>query len=105
MFRVAVGCVCVAWLLSPQQQTGEVYKQKTRTFHSAAEFAQKTGGKLRIDRALDPRRHAELRQTAIHWPSIDFTVIGVESPSVTWVGTRQGAIRVTREPQAVEHVE
>jgi hypothetical protein len=91
----------MAWTISAQQQTAESYKQKTRTFHSAEEFARLTAGKVQLQRQLDAQQHAALRQTAVRWPSIDFTVIGIESPSVTWVGTRRARFASRTRP-AVE---
>jgi hypothetical protein len=75
-------------------QPAKMYGQKTRTFHSAQEFERTTGGRVRIERGLDPQKHAALRQGVTRWPTTQFTVIHVESPAVTWVGTRQGAIRL-----------
>ncbi len=85
------------------QSAPTVYRQKVRTFHTAEEFARIAGGRVRLTRALDGRRLALLRQSTIKWPSIDFTVIAGESPTVTWVGTRQGAARVTRDDERVEY--
>jgi hypothetical protein len=95
--------LCPAVAATPHQQAAATYRQKVRTFHSAEEFARMTGGKVRVSRGLDGRRHASLRQSTIEWPSIDFTVIANESPTVTWVGTRQGAIRVTRDDERIEY--
>jgi hypothetical protein len=100
---VTAACLFVALAFSPAQPAAVSYKQKTRTFHTADEFARLSGGKVRISRTLDSRRHASLRQSTIKWPSIDFTAIASESPTVTWVGTRQGAIRVTRDDERVEY--
>jgi hypothetical protein len=73
---------------------GPIGRQKVRTVHSAAEFASMTGGTVRIERALDPTRHVELRMSLARLPVASFTVIAQQSPSVTWVGTRHGAFRV-----------
>ncbi len=100
----------VAWtigatvlVVSAQSPQAPTYPQKTRTFHSAEEFARATGGKVRIERTLDPQQHAALRQALTQVPSTEFTVIGVQSPSVTWIGTRQGAVRLTRNHEAREY--
>jgi hypothetical protein len=69
-------------------------RQKVRTFHSAAEFAAMTGGRVRVERTLDPQRHVELRMSLTRLPVASFTVIAAQSPSVAWVGTRHGAFRV-----------
>ena len=100
----------VAWticstvlIVSAQSPQAPTYPQKTRTFHSAEEFARATGGKVRIERTLDPQQQAALRQALTQVPSTEFTVIGVQSPAVTWIGTRQGAIRLTRNYQTREY--
>jgi hypothetical protein len=100
-----VWSLCAVALLTrtPLAQQPGTYKQKTRTFHSAADFDRLTGGKVSIGRHLDPRQEAALRQTPTPLPSTQFTVIAAESPSVTWVGTRQGAIRLSRERSVLEY--
>jgi len=89
-------------VLPAQDRPGE-YAQKVRTVHSAGEFRERTGGAVPIQRGLDARQKAELRDEVVHWPSIDFTVIAAQSPSVVWVGTRQGAVRVDRRAKSVEY--
>jgi hypothetical protein len=89
-----------AWAQAPEAQT---YPQKTRTFHSADEFARVSGAKVRIERRLDPQQHAALRQALTQVPATEFTVINVQSPSVTWIGTRQGAVRLSRGYQMREY--
>ena len=44
-----------------------------------------------------------LRRTLTQVPTTELTVINVQSPSVTWIGTRQGAVRLTRDNQAREY--
>ena len=85
---------------SPQPQT---YPQKTRTFHSVGDFARTSGYKVRIERQLDPQRELALRRTLTPLPTSELTVINVQTPSVTWVGTRQGAVRLTRDNQVREY--
>ena len=92
-----------AVLTTSAQQQPATYRQKIRSVHSVEDFARSSGGKVRINRQLDPQQHAALRQTSIRWPVIEFTVAASASPSVTWVGTRKGAIRVTLDSQAVEY--
>ena len=66
------------------------YRQKTRTFHTADEFARMTAGKVRIERALDPARDATLRRAMPSCRTPQFTVDrGGVANSVTWVGTRR----------------
>jgi hypothetical protein len=84
-------------------QPANTYKQKIRTFHTADDFARRTSGKVEIQRQIDPRRLAEVLQLSIHLPTTQFTVIAVESSSVTWIGTREGAIRLTRGGETLEY--
>ena len=67
------------------------YPQKERTFHSAADFARVTGGKLRVERTADrgAARRA-LRRAIPSWPVADVTVLGPDSGSALWVGTSAG---------------
>jgi hypothetical protein len=93
----------VAATLGVLQSAGDTYRQKTRTFHSAEDFARLTGRKVAVARGVDDRRELALRRSAIRWPIQDFTVTAAESPSVTWVGTRQGAIRAAHDSGTVEY--
>ena len=98
--------VCAVWqwaAIAVHSQPSNVFRQKTRTFLSADSFARTTGGRVRIQRQLDPRQEAALRRLPVHLPVTDITVIGVESPSVTWIGTPQGAIRLGIDRQTVEY--
>jgi hypothetical protein len=104
---LGTGVVLVALTMAPiAAQKASTYPQKTRTFHSAGEFAKLTGGKLRVERTLDEARLASLRRTIHSWPVTDVTVLGPEiagpegpalqgapPASAVWVGTRRGAIR------------
>jgi hypothetical protein len=96
-------CACAALTASTRAQPPNVYPQKTRTFHSPEAFAQVTGGKVRIRRTLDPSQRAALLELPIRLPNTQFTVIHAGSPSVTWIGTRQGAIRISRANQSLEY--
>jgi len=91
-------CISLTWLLLvswTQAEAVNTYKQKLRTFHTPQEFQQITTGKLQIQRNLDPQRQIALRLAVMHWPTTEFTLIAVESPAVTWIGTKQGAIRLS----------
>lgn len=102
VFGLAVLCMSAVLTTSAQEQPA-TYRQKTRAVYSAADFTRLTGGKVRIHRQLEPKQHEPLRQTAVRWPAIEFTVVASESASVTWVGTTKGAIRVTLDSQSVEY--
>ena len=77
-------------------QKAATYPQKERAFHSAADFARVTGGKLRVERTADEARLTALRRAIPSWPVADVTVLGPDSGSALWVGTRRGAIRLQR---------
>ncbi len=86
----------------PSATPGE-YRQATRTFHSAAEFAQLTQGRVRVQRQVDPRIEAALRRLAIPVPVAQFTATAESSEGTTWVATPQGAFRFSRAPRVVEY--
>ena len=98
-----LACSWLVMAAPAQAPSPSTYAQKTRSFHSAEEFARMTGGKVRIERQLDPRQHAAVRQTDIQLPSTQLTVINVQSPAVTWIGTEQGAIRLGTDSRSVEY--
>jgi hypothetical protein len=100
---IAWMCLVVALAASVQDPPSQTYPQKTRTVHSAEEFARATAGKVRIERQLDPKLHAALRDLVLPVPGTQVTVISLQSPSVTWVGTRRGAVRLTRDTQSREY--
>jgi hypothetical protein len=89
-----VSCLAAAMSLAGHARQPETYPQKTRSFHTADEFARLTNGKVRLERDPKPDLLGEplaQRQT----PVSPFTVVARESPSVTWIGTQQGAVRVS----------
>jgi hypothetical protein len=73
------------------------YLQKTRTFHTPEAFARETGGALRVERGVDAARLAELQRAFQPLPSPEITVVVALSPAVTWIGTREGAVRLDTE--------
>jgi hypothetical protein len=103
--RLCVWVMCSSAVLTilAEPQPANTYKQKTRTVHTAEEFTRMTGGKVGVQRQLDPKQLEPLREAFVQLPSTQITVIIVESPSVTWIGTRQGAIRLSRENQTREY--
>jgi hypothetical protein len=90
--KTFIAAVALAMTASAAQKTA-TYPQKERTFHSAADFARLTGGKLRVERTADEVRLNALRRAIPSWPVADVTVLGPDSGSALWVGTRRGAIR------------
>jgi hypothetical protein len=92
-----------ALAVSAQAPQAPAYLQKTRTFHSAEDFARASGGKVRIERQLDPQRELALRRLLTQLPETELTVITGQPQSITWVGTRQGAVRFSRDYQVREY--
>ena len=103
MRALCASAACVAAALAhAQSPETATYLQKTRTFHTAAEFERATRGTVRISRRIDPRLLAALRAAFVPLPATGFTVIAADGPS-TWIGTSQGAIRLTRGYEAREY--
>jgi hypothetical protein len=98
-----MACLSLAGSPSIDAQPATTYLQKTRTFHSADEFARTTGGRVEIRRSVDPQREAALRALAVRLPVNRFTVTAASSPVVTWIGSERGAIRVTHDRPTVEY--
>jgi hypothetical protein len=90
---VCLGLWWLCILAGAPGQPSDTYRQKTRTFHTAEEFARTRGGKVEIQRRADARQDAALRQLPIRLPVSQFTVIGIESPQVKWIGSPHGAVR------------
>jgi hypothetical protein len=85
-------------------QTDGTYRQKTRTFHTAEEFARITAGKVPLKRSLDGRHQATIRERApLPVDVSNFTAIAVEPSQAVWIGSRQGAIRLSRDGQQREY--
>jgi hypothetical protein len=83
--------------LTPQAAHGAAtYLQKTRTFHSAEEFARLTAGAVRIERDVDAGTLAALQQDFAPLPRAEVIAVATESPSVTWVALDRGAVRLDR---------
>ena len=95
--------VWVQWTLAPQARQAETYPQKVRTFHTADEFTRMTRGAVRMVRQLDAQAHGELRQAVVQWPTTEITVIHPAASSRTWIGTRQGAIRLSADRVSREY--
>src|SRR3954470_22895606 len=86
-----------------QPQPSDTYLQKSRTFHSSAEFAQVTHGAVRMQKTAKPADELRIRRLPIHLPVNDFTVIATESPTITWIGSAEGAVRLNTSTRTVEY--
>ena len=96
-------CSCAALAMPAQESAPETFRQKTRTNHTAAEFARVTAGKVQIDRRIDSAQQAALRQANVQLPNPQVTVIPPASASAIWVGTREGAVRFSRDYRTREY--
>src|SRR5687767_6437133 len=83
-------------------QQAETYRQKVRTFHTAEEFARLTAGKVSIDRRVDSAQEAALQRAYVNLPHPSVTVIK-PSPSGIWIGTRDGAVRLSGDYRTREY--
>ena len=91
LFRLTIVLACSTAALSAGVQPPQAtYRQKIRTFYTAAEVAKRPG--LRMIRALDAGKHAALLKARPNLPTPDVTVIA-EGDGVTWVGSTRGATR------------
>jgi hypothetical protein len=79
------------------------YLQKTRTFHTAAEFAAMTSGRVRLQRGLEPDAAARLRRSAIRLPVREYTIAASESAAITWIGSPTGAARIHESDNRLEY--
>ena len=86
-----------------QQQPPATFLQKSRTFLSASEFAQKPRGAVRLQKSVKSADELRIRRLPVHLPVNDFTVIASESPTITWIGSTQGAVRLNTSTRAVEY--
>ena len=88
--------------LQPAGAQPATYLQKMRTFHSREAFERTTGGRVPIERRLDPANAEALLAKNVTLPVSDLTVV-VDSPGGGWwIGTREGAIRLSSS-DAIEY--
>ena len=102
MLAVFVAVVSLT-VVQAQIQPSGTYFQQLRTFHTRSDFQQRTGGKVRIQQQNSPQEEIRIRRLPVHLPFSEFTVVAVESPSVTWIGSAQGAVRLQTPDRRVEY--
>ena len=106
-WQAAFAIVACTTLLSAaplrQAASSPSYLQKSRTFHSAAEFARITGGGVQMRTSVDAADELRIRRFPVHLPVNEFTVIAFESPTLAWIGSAQGAVRLNTERSTVEY--
>jgi hypothetical protein len=84
-------------------QPQATYLQKTRSFHSADEFARLTAGRVRVERSVDEKLVAAIHAAGITLPVADVTVLVPESAAVVWLGSRRGAVRLNRDDRTRQY--
>ena len=96
-------CCCVLPAAQAQRNPPESYRQKVRTFHTAEQFARATAGKVQIDRGVDSTEQAALHRAYVQLPHASVTVIKGSPASGVWIGTRDGAVRLSGNYQTREY--
>jgi hypothetical protein len=91
------------WMPPASGQTPVGYLQKSRTFHTPAEFASMTGGRVRMVRGIDESAASGLRSSGVRLPFRDYTTAAAESPAIVWIGSPAGAARVSLDRDHVEY--
>jgi hypothetical protein len=94
---------CLAVPAYGQTNAGATYRQKVRTFHTAEEFARVTAGKVDIDRRIDAVQQAALHSAYVQLPHTSVTVIKAAPGSGVWIGTREGAVRLSGDYRTREY--
>ena len=100
---ILIAFISCALVGHAQRDAPGTYPQKMRTFHTAAEFARMTAGKVEIDRSVEPDEEAALHRANVLLPHTPVTVIGTSPSSGMWVGMREGAVRFSRDFRSREY--
>ena len=85
-------CVCAVLAVAARAQQPDTYLKKTRAFHTPDEFRKLTRGAVRLVR--EEAGAAALAQLPHQLPVRSAAIIGRDAEGVTWVGTREGAVRI-----------
>jgi hypothetical protein len=86
-----------------QQPAAGTFVQKSRTFHPAAESGRNPRGAVRLQKRVESADELRIRRLPVHLPITDFTVIATESPTITWIGSAAGAVRLNTSTHTVEY--
>jgi len=92
-----------AVLVAAPQTTPSTYRQKTRTFHTAAEFARETSGRVQMRRGIDPAAAATVQKAYVALPHTGVTVMVTAPSSDVWIGTNEGAVRLHSDLRSREY--
>ena len=98
---LALACAAVTLAAPLHAWREETYLQKSRTFHTAQDFARATGGRIRMVR--DARALPAADALPPHLPVRAFTVAARSSADVLWLGSARGAVRVNVKTGRVEY--
>jgi hypothetical protein len=111
---VTVCLISAASLLAQEREKS--FSQKVRTFHTAAEFARLTEGKIKLIKTASLRlpdgaaligseegivlqkagETARPYLAGVSLPSLEITVLVEDQPAVIWVGTKQGLFAINQ---------
>jgi hypothetical protein len=86
-----------------QPPASGTFLQKSRTFHSSAESGRNPRGAVRMQKRVESVDELRIRRLPVHLPITDFTVIATESPTITWIGSAAGAVRLNTSTRTVEY--
>ena len=100
---LALAATLCLWMPRAAGQGTAGYLQKSRTFHSAAEFASITSGRVRMVRGVDEPAASRLRASGVRLPFRDYTIAATESAAIVWIGSPTGAARVSLDRDHVEY--
>jgi hypothetical protein len=100
---LAVAAALCLWMPQAAGQVPTGYLQKSRTFHTPAEFASMTGGRVRMVRGIDEPAASRLRSSGVRLPWREYTTAAAESPAIVWIGSPTGAARVSLDRNRVEY--
>ena len=107
LFRRAVlallFCSSGVGLMTAQDTAPVTYRQKVRTIHTADEFASITAGRVPVSRRVDAALEGALHKAFVQFPGAQVTVIARAPSSQIWIGTREGALRLTSDYRSREY--
>jgi hypothetical protein len=109
-------------VLAQSEPAGSPYAQKSRTFHTSADFLRLTSGRVKLHRLPQLKRtdgvlvggkNGVVSRSSrgvlapypvrTRLPVNDITVIAEERPGIVWLGTRRGAIRYDESSEQIQY--
>lgn len=98
-----VTTLCAVLAIAAQDTSSGSFRQKVRSFHTAAEFARDTSGRVRIHRGIDPAPEAAVHKAFTALPHAEVTVMAAAPSGHVWIGMREGAVRLDRDLRSREY--